>query len=67
MSPSLTDRLPKAELHIHVEAPLEPDMVLSLAERDGLDLPHRIGRIVRAASETDEAEDIALTGSGDRT
>lgn len=67
MSPTFIDQLPKAGLHIHVEGAIEPDMVLSLAERDGLDLPHRIGRIVRAASETDEAEDIALTGSGDRT
>jgi adenosine deaminase len=41
MSPTLIDRLPKAELHIHVEGSIEPDMVLALAERNGLDFPHK--------------------------
>ena len=33
--------LPKAELHVHVEGTLEPDMRLRLAERNGVELPYR--------------------------
>ena len=31
--------LPKAELHLHIEGTLEPDMVFALAARNGIDLP----------------------------
>jgi adenosine deaminase len=31
--------LPKAELHLHIEGTLEPDMVFALAERNGVTLP----------------------------
>ena len=33
--------LPKAELHVHVEGTLEPEMRLRLAERNGIELPYR--------------------------
>ena len=33
--------MPKAELHVHVEGTLEPDMRLRLAERNGVELPYR--------------------------
>ena len=36
----LVERLPKAELHIHIEGSLEPAMMLSLAERNGVELPY---------------------------
>lgn len=32
-------QLPKAELHIHIEGTLEPEMMLALAQRNGIDLP----------------------------
>ena len=32
--------LPKAELHIHIEGALEPEMVFELAERNGVTLPY---------------------------
>ncbi|NVO14174.1 MAG: adenosine deaminase [Rhodoplanes sp.] len=35
----LIGRLPKCELHIHIEGSLEPEMVLSLARRNGIRLP----------------------------
>jgi adenosine deaminase len=31
--------LPKAELHLHIEGTLEPEMMFRLAERNGFDLP----------------------------
>ena len=31
--------LPKAELHVHIEGTLEPELMLSLAARNGVDLP----------------------------
>ncbi len=32
--------LPKAELHLHIEGTLEPDMVFALAEKNGVSLPY---------------------------
>jgi len=36
----LIERLPKAELHLHIEGTLEPEMVLRLARRNRVDLPY---------------------------
>ncbi|BFM08112.1 adenosine deaminase [Halioxenophilus aromaticivorans] len=36
----LVRRLPKTELHLHIEGSLEPDMVFALAERNGISLPY---------------------------
>ena len=41
--------LPKAELHIHIEGSLEPEMMLALAQRNGVALPHADVEAVRAA------------------
>jgi adenosine deaminase len=36
---SFVRRLPKAELHVHIEGTLEPEMVFELAQRNAVDLP----------------------------
>ncbi|WP_407332870.1 adenosine deaminase [Enterovibrio sp. 27052020O] len=33
-------RLPKVELHLHIEGTLEPDLMFELAERNGITLPY---------------------------
>lgn len=37
---SLIRKLPKTELHLHIEGSLEPDMVFALANRNGIKLPY---------------------------
>ncbi len=41
--------LPKAELHIHIEGALEPDLMFALGRRNGISLPYRSAEQVRAA------------------
>jgi adenosine deaminase len=43
--------LPKAELHVHIEGTLEPEMMVALAERNGISLPFATVDEVRAAYE----------------
>ncbi len=52
MNNSLHDfirRLPKAELHLHIEGSLEPEMMFALAQRNGVTLPYASVDEVRAA------------------
>jgi adenosine deaminase len=37
---SFIDRLPKSELHIHIEGSLEPELMFALAQRNGVRLPY---------------------------
>ena len=34
-------RMPKAELHVHLESTMEPALRLELARRNGVDFPYR--------------------------
>ncbi|MBA2777589.1 adenosine deaminase [Billgrantia kenyensis] len=42
-------RLPKAELHLHIEGSLEPELMFALARRNGVELPYGSVEEVRAA------------------
>jgi len=46
---SFIEKLPKAELHVHLEGTLEPDLAFELAERNGVRLPWASEAALRAA------------------
>ncbi len=51
MDLEFTDKIPKAELHLHIEGTLEPELMFALAERNGIGLPYRSVEEVRKAYE----------------
>lgn len=46
---ALIDRLPKAELHLHIEGSLEPELLFALAKRNAVAIPFASVEEVRAA------------------
>ncbi|WP_019624154.1 adenosine deaminase [Thioalkalivibrio thiocyanoxidans] len=59
-------RLPKVELHLHIEGALEPELLLRLAERNGVELPYGSIDEVRAAYQFEDLQsflDIYYAGA----
>ncbi|MCA0240738.1 MAG: adenosine deaminase [Proteobacteria bacterium] len=46
---ALLRRMPKAELHLHIEGSLEPELIFKLAARNGVELPYASVEALRAA------------------
>jgi len=51
---SFIEGMPKAELHVHLEGTLEPELKFQLAARNGLDLPYRSAAEMRTAYAFDD-------------
>ncbi len=52
LTPALKQKiiaLPKAELHVHIEGTLEPELIFALAQRNGITLPHNSVAELRSA------------------
>lgn len=54
----LIHRLPKAELHLHIEGSLEPELMFELAKRNRIALPFPTVEAVRAAYEFSRLQDF---------
>ncbi|MFC9222170.1 adenosine deaminase [Streptomyces hygroscopicus] len=50
--------LPTAELHLHIEGTLEPDLAFALAERNGVELPYASEEELRAAYSFSDLQDF---------
>jgi adenosine deaminase len=50
--------LPKAELHLHIEGSLEPELMFALARRNGIALPYDSVAAVRAAYDFGNLQDF---------
>jgi adenosine deaminase len=50
--------LPKAELHLHIEGSLEPEMLFKLAKRNNVEIPFKSVEEIRAAYEFSNLQDF---------
>ena len=65
--PELLRAMPKAELHVHIEGTLEPELIFALAQRNGIALPYASVEALRAAYAFTDLQsflDIYYAGAG---
>jgi adenosine deaminase len=65
--PALLREMPKAELHIHIEGSLEPELIFALAQRNGVVLPYASVEALREAYAFTDLQsflDIYYAGAG---
>src|SRR5207342_3066641 len=55
---ALIRRLPKCELHIHIEGSLEPELPFALAQRNGIALPFESVEALRRAYQFTQLQDF---------
>ncbi|WP_417496554.1 adenosine deaminase [Maricaulis sp.] len=55
---ALIERLPKAELHLHLEGSLEPELMFELARRNGIEIPFKTVEDIRAAYDFSNLQDF---------
>ncbi|MCB1756394.1 MAG: adenosine deaminase [Gammaproteobacteria bacterium] len=63
----LIETLPKAELHLHIEGTLEPELMFTLAQRNRLTLPYKDAAELRAAYQFEDLQsflDLYYQGAG---
>jgi adenine deaminase len=58
MPDDLIGRLPKCELHIHIEGSLEPELMFALARRNGIRLPYDSIEALRRAYQFTQLQDF---------
>jgi hypothetical protein len=57
MLDTLITRLPKCEMHIHIEGSLEPELMFALARRNGISLPYASVEALRQAYQFSNLQD----------
>ena len=63
---TLIQRLPKAELHLHIEGTLEPELMMKLAQRNSVAIPYASVDEIRSAYEFSDLQsflDIYYAGA----
>lgn len=55
---SFIENMPKAELHLHIEGSLEPELMFALARRNGVDIPFKSIEEVRDAYKFSNLQDF---------
>ena len=51
-------KIPKAELHLHIEGTLEPELFFELAKRNGISIPYQTVKELRSAYQFDCLQDF---------
>ena len=63
---TLIKRIPKAELHLHTEGTLEPELMMKLAQRNAVEIPYASVDEIRSAYEFSDLQsflDIYYAGA----